>query len=74
MGLHCRSLGLIPLLVVTTTLFVSLTDATFTYSWTKPTQCDNFTVTWQGGTGPYELLFAPVSFLFLNGTCFHILV
>lgn len=59
MGLHCRSLGLISLFVLTTTIFVSLTDATLTYSWSKPTQCDNFTVTWQGGTGPYELLFAP---------------
>jgi len=57
---HYRQLQhVVPLLVLSTAFFVSSASASFNFSWTEPTQCDNFTVTWQGGIGPYHLLFAP---------------
>ena|SRR5258708_6854534 len=55
----------IPLLLLSATLFVSSTNAGFSFSWSQPIQCNTLTVTWKGGTGPYQLLFAPVSCLFI---------
>ncbi|KAF8326076.1 uncharacterized protein EI90DRAFT_3018799 [Cantharellus anzutake] len=59
MRLHCGSLNSLLLLSIFAATFVPCVSAGFAFSWSEPTECDNFTVTWQGGTGPYQLLFAP---------------
>ncbi|KAK7694758.1 hypothetical protein QCA50_001946 [Cerrena zonata] len=57
------SLGLLrPIQVLLfTTLFASQAwAANFTFTFSNPTQCDNFAVSWTGGTAPYTLTLTPV--------------
>lgn len=35
---------------------LQLQVAAFSFAFTAPTQCENLTVTWMGGTAPFRLL------------------
>jgi len=37
-------------------LYIPPAIAGFSFSWSNPTECDQFNVSWQGGSGPYHLL------------------
>ena len=40
--------------------FIPPAIAGFNFSWSNPTECDQFTVNWKGGSPPYHLLVVPV--------------
>src|SRR5260370_18423228 len=51
-------------------LYIPFAIAGFNFSWSNPTQCDQFMVNWQGGSRPYYLLVVPVgNNLFLKHAC-----
>ena len=52
--------GTFMLLLLFSSLYIPPAIAGFSFSWSNPTQCDQFNVSWKGGSGPYQLLVVPV--------------
>lgn len=55
--MHLR-LALLPTLLFSC-LFSTTLAANFTFDFGTPTQCDNFPISWTGGSPPFELVLAP---------------
>ncbi|GJE87649.1 SKG6 domain-containing protein [Phanerochaete sordida] len=51
-------LALLPTILLSS-LFSTTLAANFTFDFGTPTQCDNFPVSWTGGSPPFELVLAP---------------
>src|SRR5260370_39177613 len=47
-------------LLLFSSLYIHPAIAGFAFNWSHPTQCDQLTVKWQGGSRPFHLLVVPV--------------
>ncbi|KAG7450590.1 uncharacterized protein BT62DRAFT_524146 [Guyanagaster necrorhizus] len=54
--MHCH----LSLVIILSILSWSFLSAAFSFSAGTPTQCDDISITWNGGTAPYLLLLTPV--------------
>ncbi|KAF8527843.1 hypothetical protein BU17DRAFT_81088 [Hysterangium stoloniferum] len=48
-----------PLIKILLSLSFVVATRAFTFTYTPPTECDPFTISWQGGQAPFEILLVP---------------